>query len=150
MIPRVRLRRTIPTEDTHMPDSSAGQQAPKRSASAHPEEPESRKPTPNAPKMDQPSSSSASASAAAAEQSAASTKGKKNARGSKSDVKHGTQMDKSMDEPYWKGKGKGYILDQLALRGHRTSNPKQFERMTIAQLSKFFVTLPIPKEKANN
>ena len=37
---------------------------------------------------------------------------------------HGTELDTNKDKAYWKSKGKGYLKDQLELRGYKLPNSK--------------------------
>jgi hypothetical protein len=163
--PRIRLRKKT-GEDTYMPDSSAGQQAPKRSASAHPEDPESKKTTANAPKMDQPSASSSSGPDPAASSSSgpvpaassasAAKKGDKKDTVKKSQVKketvkqpipprpaHATEVDKSNDLKHWERQNKGKLVDQITKRGYR-GDLKTLSKMKNKELAALIVTLPVP------
>ena len=54
----------------------------------------------------------------------------------------GTQVDKSNDINYWKSKNKGYIVDQLALRGYR-GDAKKTAKMTKEKLAELIVTFPV-------
>ena len=153
IIPRMRLRKRR-SDDTDMPDSSAGQQAPKRSASAHPEEPEGRKPTPNAPKMEQPSASASSSGPDPAASSAPTAKKGENKKKQvkKDNVKeskprpnpaHATELDKSNDLRHWERQTKAKLVDQITKRGYR-GDMRKLVRMKVKDLAALIVTLPIP------
>jgi hypothetical protein len=58
---------------------------------------------------------------------------------------HVSTLDTNNDEEYWKKTSKGYIYDQLSLRGYRAPNIKKLGRLTKAQLAKLIITIPIPK-----
>jgi hypothetical protein len=162
--PRIRLKKRT-GDDITMDDSSAGQQAPKRSASAHPEDPDSKKPAPNAPKMSQPSASSASASGPAASSSSgpdpatkpapAAKKGEKkdDKKGVRKDDKkdskprpnpaHATEVDTSNDLKHWEKQNKTKLVDQITKRGFR-GDMKKLGKMTKKQLAALIITLPVP------
>ena len=162
VIPRVRLRKKT-GEDTYMPDSSAGQQAPKRSASTHPDDPESKKTAPNAPKMDQPPSSSSGADPTASSSSApypatssasATKKGEKkdDKKGVKKDAKqsgppkppaHATELDKNNDLKHWERQPKAKLVDQITKRGYR-GEMKTLAKMKNKELATLIITLPVP------
>ena len=59
---------------------------------------------------------------------------------------HVSTLDTNNDEEYWKKASKGYIHDQLSLRGYRARNIKKLGRLTKAQLAKLITTIPIPKQ----
>ncbi len=162
--PRIRLRKKT-SEDAYIPDSSTGQQAPKRSASAHREDPASKKTAPNAPKMDQPSASSSSsgpdpaASSASgpkpgASSASAAKKGEKkdDKKGVKKDAKqtappkppaHATELDKSNDLKHWERQNKGKLVDQITKRGYR-GDLKTLAKMKNKELAALIITLPVP------
>jgi hypothetical protein len=54
----------------------------------------------------------------------------------------GTKIDKSNDAVYWEKQNKGYLLDQLALRGYR-GDTKKTARMTKKKLAELIVTFPV-------
>jgi hypothetical protein len=54
----------------------------------------------------------------------------------------GTKIDKSNDVNYWKSRNKGYIVDQLALRGYR-GDAKKTAKMTKEKLAELIVTFPV-------
>ena len=60
----------------------------------------------------------------------------------KSKPEFGTKADNNNDVNYWQKKNKGYILDQLALRGYR-GDAKKTARMTKPKLAELIVTLPV-------
>jgi hypothetical protein len=54
----------------------------------------------------------------------------------------GTKIDKSNDAVDWEKQNKGYLLDQLALRGYR-GDTKKTARMTKKKLAELIVTFPV-------
>ena len=55
----------------------------------------------------------------------------------------GTELETNNDPEYWRGKLKGYIVEQITKRGHRT-DMKKLARMNKEQLVDILIRLPLP------